>query len=195
MNDQKKILVINLLTEQGVYDSLYSQRISDADIEGINTLILSEFTGGAKWYHNFISKKYHKQYRNKRDAFNSYKRTIQEFRIDSHRDVKINEQLSMQLVRFTLTGNSFGYNQIRKMVSSVAEVAALGGSMDILRKSFDPKVMKHNNNAPSQGLMLWSANFDRYNEKLKALASNGHSVEYNIGISDETYLKMDAFRE
>lgn len=69
------------------------------------------------------------------------------------------------------------------MVSSVVEVAALNGSMDILRGSFDPKMMKHNNNAPSQGLMLWSANFERYNDKLKVQAANGHAVEYNIRLS------------
>jgi tRNA pseudouridine(38-40) synthase len=71
----------------------------------------------------------------------------------------------LQLCRFALTGNSFGYNQIRKMISSVVEVAALGGSVEILKQSFDPKLKKHNNNAPSQGLMLWSANFDNYNAK------------------------------
>ena len=55
----------------------------------------------------------------------------------------------LQLARFTLTGKSFGYNQIRKMVSSVVEVAALGGSLDVLKESFDPLKAKHFNQAPS----------------------------------------------
>ena len=45
--------------------------------------------------------------------------------------------LSHQLVRFTITGNSFAYNQIRKMLSSVVEVASLGGDIEILKRSFD----------------------------------------------------------
>ena len=52
------------------------------------------------------------------------------------------------------------------MISSVVEVAALGGSLDILEQCFDPKLSKHNNNAPSQGLVLWRANYEEYNAKV-----------------------------
>lgn len=53
------------------------------------------------------------------------------------------------MVRFAITGESFAYNQIRKMLSSVVETAGLGGSMEFLKGQFDPLLTKHNNNAPS----------------------------------------------
>ena len=67
--------------------------------------------------------------------------------------------------------------------------------MNVLKESFNPKVMKHNNNAPSQGLMLWSANFERYNEKVKKLSEQGHAVEYNVSYTEDILKKMEAFRE
>jgi len=74
----------------------------------------------------------------------SYFRTVTEFRAEA-----IQEIMSHQIVRFSITGNSFAYNQIRKMLSSLVEVASLGGDIEVLKKSFDSKVMKHNNNVPS----------------------------------------------
>jgi len=42
------------------------------------------------------------------------------------------------MVRFAITGESFAYNQIRKMISSVVEAAGLGGNIDFLKGQFDP---------------------------------------------------------
>ena len=130
---------------------------------------------GDKWFHNLIKKKYHTQYKSKRDAFNSYKRTLLSFQADEIKTVG-----SLQMVRFTLVGQSFGYNQIRKMVSAVVETEALGGDLEILKRSFDPKVKKHFNNAPSQGLILWSASY---------------AQETGIGLAPETLEAMAGFRE
>lgn len=78
--------------------------MSESQIQMINDKICPLFLG-EKWFHNFIKKKYHKQYKTKNDAFNSYKRTVTDFKIDLVHD--FNE---LQLVKFTLIGNSFGYS-------------------------------------------------------------------------------------
>jgi len=141
---------------------------------------------GDKWFHNLIKKKYHTQYKSKKDAFNSYKRTILKFEADALKTVD-----RMQLVRFTLVGQSFGYNQIRKMISAVVETQALGGDIELLKRSFDPKVKKHFNNAPSQGLMLWNASYaketgiDLLPETLEAMAGFRENVSDQVAIRHE----------
>jgi tRNA U38,U39,U40 pseudouridine synthase TruA len=50
------------------------------------------------------------------------------------------------------------------MISSIVEVAAVSGDIEILKNSFDPKTKRHINNAPSQGLMLCKA---EYKEKIE----------------------------
>ena len=88
------------------------------------------------------------------------------------------------MVRFSIIGNSFAYNQIRKMLSSLVEVASLGGDIEVLKKSFDSKVMKHNNNAPAQGLILWRAYYDEYNERAKKnFEQGGTNQMYKIDLS------------
>ena len=51
---------------------------------------------GGNWFHNLIKKKYHKQYKTKKDAFNSYFRTVNDFKVDQVLD-NVN---GMQMVRF-----------------------------------------------------------------------------------------------
>ena len=81
------------------------------------------------------------------------------------------------MVRFSITGNSFAYNQIRKMLSSLVEVASMGGDIEVLKKSFDSKVMKHNNNVPAQGLILWRAYYDEYNSRARKNFEQGGTTE------------------
>jgi hypothetical protein len=81
------------------------------------------------------------------------------------------------------------------MISSVVEVWALGGSLENLRASFDQNVMKHNNMVPSQGLMLWSTCYDRYNEKNKEQAWRGFAVDYQIGSYLDIMDSMERLRD
>lgn len=117
------------MTQNAIYDKLYSQTVTDQQLEHINSEICPLFIGG-NWFHNLIKKKYHKQYKTKRDAFNSYYRTVIEFKADKYLLDSISGQW---MVRFAITGESFAYNQIRKMVSSVVETAGLGGNIDFLK--------------------------------------------------------------
>jgi tRNA pseudouridine(38-40) synthase len=119
-----------------------------------------------------VKKKYHKQYKSKKDAMQSYFRTVTEFKAEG-----IQEIMSQQMVRFSITGNSFAYNQIRKMLSSLVEVASMGGDIEVLKKSFDSKVMKHNNNVPAQGLILWRAYYDEYNSRARKNFEQGGTTE------------------
>ena len=99
-------------------------------------------------------------------------------------------------MRFTITGNSFAYNQIRKMLSSVVEVASLGGDIEILKRSFDSKVMKHNNNVPAHGLILWRAYFDEYNARVrKNFEQGGMEKCYEIDLSPQILQEMELMRD
>ena len=89
-----------------------------------------------------------------KDAFNSYFRQVHEFTIDHTENIG-----NIQMVRFYIRGQSFGYNMIKKMIAAVSEVACMGGSMEVLEQTFDKKVKRQTNNAPSQGIILYKANF------------------------------------
>ena len=81
------------------------------------------------------------------------------------------------------------------MISSVVEVAGLGGNIEVLKQSFDSKVMKHNNNVPAQGLILWRAYFDEYNARVrKNFELGGMSQLYEIDLSEPVIKEMEAFR-
>lgn len=81
------------------------------------------------------------------------------------------------------------------MISSVVETAGLGGNMEYLKGQFDPLVTKHNNNAPSQGLVLWRANYDEYNARVQKNVEQGHSKEYKIDITDEIIAEMNKLQD
>ena len=70
------------------------------------------------------------------------------------------------------------------MLSAVVEAKCLGGDLEIMQESFNPKVKKHYNNAPSQGLLLWNASFSKYNAK----------NENTVSLSEDTLKSMEGFR-
>ncbi len=80
-NDKKKSLIVDLLQENKVFDQLYTQKVTQDRLDYINSEICSLYIGG-KWFHNMSKKKYHKEYKTKKDAFNSYYRTVTEFKAD-----------------------------------------------------------------------------------------------------------------
>jgi hypothetical protein len=105
-NDLKKDMIIDLMNEYAIYDKLYAQEVSQQQLDFINTEICPLFIGG-NWFHNLIKKKYHKQYKTKKDAFNSYYRTVNNFEADKYFLDTVSGQW---MVRFAITGESFAYN-------------------------------------------------------------------------------------
>ncbi len=68
MNDKKKVLIEELLTKEGFYDKIYQLKVNQSDLDKINNEICPLYLEG-KWFHNMVRKKYHKEYKSKRDAF------------------------------------------------------------------------------------------------------------------------------
>jgi hypothetical protein len=56
-----------LLTKEGFYDRLYQLRVTQEDLDRVNNEITPLYLDG-KWFHNMVKKKYHKQYKSKKDA-------------------------------------------------------------------------------------------------------------------------------
>jgi|LauGreDrversion4_2_1035121.scaffolds.fasta_scaffold466062_1 hypothetical protein len=75
LNDEKKRLMQDLLTSEGFYDKAYKLRITQEELDKINNEITPLYLGG-QWFHNMVKKKYHKQYKSKKDAMQSYFRTV-----------------------------------------------------------------------------------------------------------------------
>jgi hypothetical protein len=99
-------MITELMNENAIYDLLYAQEVSQHQLDFINSEICPLFIGG-NWFHNLIKKKYHKQYKTKKDAFNSYYRTVNNFEADKYFLDTVSGQW---MVRFAITGESFAYN-------------------------------------------------------------------------------------
>lgn len=109
--------------------------------------------------------------------FNSFFREIYDFRTDGFHTLNICNQ-PVQFVKFYIKGRSFGYNMIRKMLGSISEVLMFDLPVDTLKQCFDPKIKKHIAKVPSEGLILWRASYEDYNNRILMKAKEHENKPY-----------------
>ena len=144
-------------------DSLYAYRLSDEEKEKVHTLFRDTFMG-TKSYHNYTKDMKPGQTASQRFMMdltaNEYMYVNKEtFDVTSSDDAK-----AIEFVKFYLKGQSFLYNQIRKMIGSIIQV--IHGDLDAEHQ------MKNSFSAngclvalsPGDGLMLEKVAYDKYNE-------------------------------
>eukprot|EP00347_Sterkiella_histriomuscorum_P023642 403333890 len=211
---QTLIEIMNREEHQSIFNQLYQTKIDNLKneiIQNFNETLQPLYINEGKWYHNFISQKHAGAYRNKQVAFQSNFRKIDKFEIDQLITLphSINPNLDVQpiqFVRFNIEGQSFGLQQIRNMIASVMEIYSAQGSLELLQQSFDKKNVKKFIKAPSQGIMLREAVFQKIQRKQstefqaiqasneqfqKEVVQEKHEDYTQIQYSDLTYDKMN----
>ena len=150
----------------------YSYRLSEEDINKLKELCKGFL--GTKKFHNYTRKV---GYTNM-----SSQRHIIEMNCDDLIDFGV-----FQAVKFKIVGQSFLYNQIRKMIGMIVDCMRNKKDMDYFKNSFlsnkydIPK-------APGEGLYLRNIDYSKYNDR-KLNKKN------NIFITDDDEKEMEDFRE
>ena len=150
----------------------YSYRLSEEDINKLKELCKGFL--GTKKFHNYTRKV---GYTNM-----SSQRHIIEMNSDDLIDFGV-----FQAVKFKIVGQSFLYNQIRKMIGMIVDCMRNKKDMDYFKNSFlsnkydIPK-------APGEGLYLRNIDYSKYNDR-KLNKKN------NIFITDDDEKEMEDFRE
>ena len=150
----------------------YSYRLSEEDINKLKELCNGFL--GTKKFHNYTRKV---GYTNM-----SSQRHIIEMNSDDLIDFGV-----FQAVKFKIVGQSFLYNQIRKMIGMIVDCMRNKKDMDYFKNSFlsnkydIPK-------APGEGLYLRNIDYSKYNDR-KLNKKN------NIFITDDDEKEMEDFRE
>jgi tRNA pseudouridine38-40 synthase len=150
----------------------YSYRLSEEDINKLKELCKGFL--GTKKFHNYTRKV---GYTNM-----SSQRHIIEMNCDDLIDFGV-----FQAVKFKIVGQSFLYNQIRKMVGMIVDCMRNKKDMDYFKNSFlsnkydIPK-------APGEGLYLRNIDYSKYNDR-KLNKKN------NIFITSEDEIEMDNFEK
>ena len=150
----------------------YSYRLSEEDINKLKELCKGFL--GTKKFHNYTRKV---GYTNM-----SSQRHIIEMNCDDIIDFGV-----FQAVKFKIVGQSFLYNQIRKMIGMIVDCMRNKKDMDYFKNSFlsnkydIPK-------APGEGLYLRNIDYSKYNDR-KLNKKN------NIFITDDDEKEMEDFRE
>lgn len=127
------------------------------------------------------TKKYHNYTRNLKFADSSSQRHIYELSCDELIDYK-----NFQGIKFKIVGQSFLYNQIRKMIGGVVDMCREGRDFQYLENTFlanrvdVPK-------APAEGLYLYRIDYSRYNDR-KATKKNP------IYLTEQDEKEMEDFR-
>lgn len=148
-------------------------KISDHDFKKLNS-ICHKFVG-TKNYHNFTKNGDYKRH-------NSL-RTIREFEC-----CELIEIESLQYVKFKLTGQSFLYNQIRKMIGLITKMFREShDDLDYLERAFTNNKVEIPK-APAEGLYLNKVDYSQYN-KMKLDKKNG------IEIKEENFKRVNQFNQ
>ena len=154
------------------YKANYDYRLTEEDIKKLKE-ICKEYLG---------TKKYHNYTRKVGFSNMSSQRHIIEMDCDDIIDFGV-----FQGIKFKIIGQSFLYNQIRKMIGMIIDCMRNKRDMDYFKNSFlsnkydIPK-------APGEGLYLRSIDYSKYNER-KLNKKN------NIFLTDDDEKEMEAFRE
>ena len=166
----------NILEEEIIipddYKANYDYRLTEEDIKKLKE-ICKEYLG---------TKKYHNYTRKVGFTNMSSQRHIIEMNCDDIIDFGV-----FQGIKFKIIGQSFLYNQIRKMIGMIIDCMRNKRDMDYFKNSFlsnkydIPK-------APGEGLYLRSIDYSKYNER-KLNKKN------NIFLTDDDEKEMEDFRE
>ena len=154
------------------YKANYDYRLTEEDINKLKE-ICKEYLG---------TKKYHNYTRKVGFSNMSSQRHIIEMDCDDIIDFGV-----FQGIKFKIIGQSFLYNQIRKMIGMIIDCMRNKRDMDYFKNSFlsnkydIPK-------APGEGLYLRSIDYSKYNER-KLNKKN------NIFLTDDDEKEMEDFRE
>ena len=150
----------------------YSYRLSEEDINKLKELCKGFL--GTKKFHNYTRKV---GYTNM-----SSQRHIIEMNCDDIIDFGV-----FQAVKFKIVGQSFLYNQIRKMIGMIVDCMRNKKDMDYFKNSFlsnkydIPK-------APGEGLYLRNIDYSKYNDRKQ-------NKKNNIFLTDDDEKEMEDFRE
>lgn len=106
---------------------------------------------GSKKYHNYT----------RRVSFRESQATRIIFEVTCH---ELFEYDGVQYIKFKLIGQSFLYNQIRKMIGMVIEVIRENKSMEFFENSFTEKPYD-TPIAPAEGLYLLKVDYSKYNTR------------------------------
>ncbi|KEG15667.1 tRNA pseudouridine38-40 synthase [Trypanosoma grayi] len=89
----------------------------------------------------------------------------------------------LEVVRIELHGQSFMFNQIRKMIGAVASMCAAGSSPEYLRDHFLNKAVRCGTPmVPANGLFLSYLDFQRYNYRLDRIQREGNNGSGKDGV-------------
>ena len=154
------------------YKANYDYRLTEEDIKKLKE-ICNGFLG---------TKKFHNYTRKVGFSNMSSQRHIIEMNCDDIIDFGV-----FQVIKFKIIGQSFLYNQIRKMIGMIIDCMRNQKDMDYFKNSFlsnkydIPK-------APGEGLYLRYIDYSKYNDR-KLNKKN------NIFLTDDDEREMEAFRE
>jgi tRNA pseudouridine38-40 synthase len=154
------------------YKANYDYRLTEEDIKKLKEICKGFL--GTKKFHNYTRKV----------GFSnmSSQRHIIEMNCDDIIDFGV-----FQVIKFKIIGQSFLYNQIRKMIGMIIDCMRNQKDMDYFKNSFlsnkydIPK-------APGEGLYLRNIDYSKYNDR-KLNKKN------NIFLTDDDEREMEAFRE
>ena len=154
------------------YKPNYGYKLPEEDINKLKEIC--KIFLGTKKYHNYTQKV----------GFSdmSSQRHIIEMNCDD-----IIEFGEFQAIKFKIIGQSFLYNQIRKMIGMVIDIMRNGKDMDYLKNSFLSNKYEIPK-APGEGLYLRFIDYSKYNER-KLNKKN------NIFLTNNDEKEMEDFRE
>lgn len=148
----------------------YSYRIPGERLQYLMNL-LSKFNG-TKDFHNYTKDK--KELENGME-----KRYIMDIMVSPESSIYKN----VEFLKISIKGQSFLYNQIRKMISAVFLVMQYGIDESFIDRSFEEDYVNIPN-VPSEGLLLEKVGFDAYNKIILP------QLENNTVLSVVLYFRM-----
>ena len=154
------------------YKANYDYRLTEDDIKKLKE-ICKEFLG---------TKKYHNYTRKVGFSNMSSQRHIIEMNCDDIIDFGV-----FQGIKFKIVGQSFLYNQIRKMIGMIIDCMRNKKDMTYFKNSFLSNKYEIPK-APGEGLYLRNIDYSKYNDR-KLNKKN------NIFLTDDDEKEMEAFRE
>ena len=153
------------------YKPNYGYKLTEEDIKKLKEIC--QIFLGTKKYHNYTQKV----------GFSdmSSQRHIIEMNCDDIIDLG-----DFQAIKFKIIGQSFLYNQIRKMIGMIIDLMRYGKDMDYLKNSFLSNKYEIPK-APGEGLYLKNIDYSKYNDR-KLNKKN------NIFLTTEDEKEMEEFR-
>lgn len=169
---QPKLLEEENKKKEGEAYSPYTFKISPEFKEKIQKFC-SVFRG-TKRYHNYTRKL----------TFNSSEAQRVIYEVTCNELFEVN---GVQYIKFKLVGQSFLYNQIRKMIGMIIDVIRENKTIESFEESFTNKIII-TPKAPAEGLYLYKIDYSKYNTK-KTQKKN------NIEVKEEDQKRIDEFSE